>query len=142
MPDIDITDHTEGEWKRAFELFNAFDVDAGLDDIAAMIGHIPKGPGFDRKVGAVGYCLGAQRADLTATSTDVDACVSYYGVALETRVAEAEKRTHPLLMNIAEQHQFVPKGCAGGHFSRAQRSPNGRNLHPSQLPPRLRTRRR
>src|SRR5678816_3250008 len=28
-PGIDITDQSEAEWKRAFELFNAFDVDAG-----------------------------------------------------------------------------------------------------------------
>src|SRR5215213_1602207 len=36
-PGIDITDRTEAEWKRAFELFNAFDVDAGVKDIAATI---------------------------------------------------------------------------------------------------------
>src|SRR6516164_238946 len=34
-PGIDITDQTDAEWKRAFELFNAFDVDAGVGDIAA-----------------------------------------------------------------------------------------------------------
>ena len=34
-PGIDITDQSEAEWKRAFELFNAFDVDAGVGDIAA-----------------------------------------------------------------------------------------------------------
>src|SRR6195952_4745077 len=37
-PGIDITNKTEAEWKRAFELFNAFDVDAGVKDIAAVIG--------------------------------------------------------------------------------------------------------
>ena len=36
-PGIDITDQSEAEWKRAFELFNAFDVDAGVKDIAATI---------------------------------------------------------------------------------------------------------
>ncbi len=30
-PGIDITDKTEAEWKRAFELFNAFDVDQGVE---------------------------------------------------------------------------------------------------------------
>src|ERR1700726_2681059 len=34
-PGIDITDHSEAEWKRAFELLNAFDVEAGIGDIAA-----------------------------------------------------------------------------------------------------------
>src|SRR5271154_1251795 len=34
QPGIDITDQTDAEWKRAFELFSAFDVDAGVADIA------------------------------------------------------------------------------------------------------------
>jgi len=110
-PGIDITDRSEAEWKRAFELFNAFDVEAGVGDIAATIDHIRGDAGCNGKVGAVGYCLGGQLAFLTATRTDADASVSYYGVGLENRVAEAEKLTHPLLMHIAEEDQFVPKAA-------------------------------
>ena len=108
-PGIDITDKTEAEWKRAFELFNAFDVDKGVEDIAATLKHIRKDAGCNGKAGAVGYCLGGQLAFLTACRTDSDASISYYGVGLESRVGEAEKLTHPLLMHIAEQDQFVPK---------------------------------
>ncbi|OHB29593.1 MAG: carboxymethylenebutenolidase [Phenylobacterium sp. RIFCSPHIGHO2_01_FULL_69_31] len=108
-PDIDITDQSEAEWKRAFELFNAFDVDQGVKDIQATIKTIRADAGCDGKVGAVGFCLGGQLAFLTATRTDVDAAVSYYGVGLESRVAEAEKLTRPLLLHIAEEDQFVPK---------------------------------
>jgi carboxymethylenebutenolidase len=108
-PGIDITDHSPEEWKRAFELFNAFDVDAGVGDIAATIDHIRADSGCDGKVAAVGYCLGGQLAFLTATRTDADASVSYYGVGLENRVAEAEKLTHPLLMHMGDMDQFVPQ---------------------------------
>lgn len=108
-PDIDITDQSEAEWKRAFELFNAFDVDAGVSDIAATIATIRKDPGCNGKVGAVGFCLGGLLAFLTATRTDVDAAVSYYGVGIENRLPEAEKLSRPLLMHIAEEDQFVPK---------------------------------
>lgn len=108
-PDIDITDQSEAEWKRAFELFNAFDVDQGVKDIQATIKTIRADAGCDGKVGAVGFCLGGQLAFLTATRTDADAAVSYYGVGLENRVAEAEKLTRPLLLHIAEEDQFVPK---------------------------------
>jgi len=108
-PGIDITDKSPAEWKRAFELFNAFDVDAGVGDIAATVDQIRQDPGCDGKVGAVGFCLGGQLAFLTATRTDADASVSYYGVGLENRVGEAEKLTRPLLMHIAEEDQFVPK---------------------------------
>ena len=39
-PGIDITDQSEAEWKKAFELYNAFDVEAGVKDIAATIDQV------------------------------------------------------------------------------------------------------
>ena len=108
-PGIDITDKSEAEWAKAFQLFNAFDPDAGVSDIAAVINHIRADPGCSGKVGAVGYCLGGMLAFLTATRTDADACVGYYGVGIETRVAEADKLERPLMLHIAEEDQFVPK---------------------------------
>ena len=108
-PGIDITDQSEAEWKRAFELFNAFDVDAGVKDIQATISTIRKDPGCSGKVGAVGFCLGGLLAFLTATRTNADASAAYYGVGIESRVGEAEKLVKPLLVHIAEEDQFVPK---------------------------------
>lgn len=107
-PGIDITDQSEAEWKKAFELFNAFDVDKGVNDIAATIAAVRALPGVNGKVGAVGYCLGGLLAFLTATRTDVDASVSYYGVGLEKHLGEAEKLAHPLLIHVAGKDQFVP----------------------------------
>jgi carboxymethylenebutenolidase len=110
-PGVDISDKSEAEWKKAFSLMNAFDVDAGVKDIAATVATIRKDPGCSGKVGAVGFCLGGLLAFLTATRTDADASVSYYGVGIESRVAEAEKLTEPLLLHIAEEDQFVPKAA-------------------------------
>lgn len=108
-PGIDITDQSEAEWKKAFELYNAFDVDAGVKDIAATIDHVRALPEVNGKVGAVGFCLGGLLAYLTATRTDADASVAYYGVGVEKHLTESEKQAHPLLMHIAEEDQFVPK---------------------------------
>lgn len=108
-PGIDITDQSEAEWKRAFELFNAFDMDAGVKDIQAAIQVIRADPGCTGKVGAVGFCLGGALAYLSATRTDVDGAVAYYGVGIENRLAEADKLTRPLMLHIAEEDQFVPK---------------------------------
>jgi carboxymethylenebutenolidase len=108
-PGIDITDQSDAEWKRAFELFNAFDVDAGVRDIAATIEAVRTDPGCNGKVGAVGFCLGGLLAFLTATRTDSDASVGYYGVGIERFTGEAEKLASPLLLHIAEEDQFVPK---------------------------------
>ncbi len=108
-PGIDITDQSDAEWKRAFELYNAFDVDAGVSDIAATIDLIRDDAGCTGKVGSVGYCLGGLLSFLTATRTDADSSVCYYGVGIERFTGEAEKLATPLLLHIAEEDQFVPK---------------------------------
>jgi carboxymethylenebutenolidase len=107
-PGIDITDQTDAEMKRAFELFGAFDVEAGMADIAATIDAVRERPDCTGKVGAVGFCLGGLLAYLTATRTDADASVSYYGVGIQDRLPEADKITRPLMLHIAERDKFVP----------------------------------
>jgi carboxymethylenebutenolidase len=108
-PGIDLTDHADADWKRAFELYNAFDVDAGVKDIAATIDWVrPKSSG---RVGAIGFCLGGLLAYLTATRTDADASVAYYGVGIDKFTAEADKLAAPLLLHIAEEDEFVPKAA-------------------------------
>src|SRR5262249_37304906 len=81
QPGIDITDKTEAEWEKASSYFKAFNVDKGTEDIAATIAWV-RGEGHT-KVGAVGYCLGGLLAFLTATRTDADAAVGYYGVGID-----------------------------------------------------------
>lgn len=108
-PGVDITDQSQAEWDKAFRLYNAFDVDLGVQDIAATIAFVRTLPASTGKVGAVGYCLGGLLAFLTATRTDVDAAAGYYGVGIESRLDEAEKLAEPLMLHIAEADQFVPK---------------------------------
>src|SRR5690606_8431145 len=108
-PGVDITDQSEAEWAKAFELFNAFDVDKGVEDIQATIDKVRADPGCNGKVGAIGFCLGGLLAYLTGTRTDIDAAVSFYGVSLENRTDEATKLTRPVMLHIAEEDQFVPK---------------------------------
>ena len=108
-PGIDITDQSQAEWARAFELYNAFDVDTGVTDIAATIDLIRDDAGCTGVVGSVGFCLGGLLSFLTATRTDADASVCYYGVGIDKFLAEADKLAAPLLLHIAEEDQFVPK---------------------------------
>lgn len=107
-PEIDITDRTEAEWKKAFALMNAFDAGQGVKDIAAAIAQVRSDPGCNGRVGAVGFCLGGQLAWLTATRTDIDAAVSYYGVGIEGLLGEASRLRKPVLLHIAEADGFVP----------------------------------
>lgn len=110
-PGIDLTDQTEPENARAFELFGLFNVDTGVEDIAATLAAVRADPRCNGRVGAVGYCLGGLLAYLTATRTDADACVGYYGVSIDTRLDEAEKLAAPLMLHIAEEDAFVDKAA-------------------------------
>jgi hypothetical protein len=65
-------------------------------------------PSHNGKVGAVGYCLGGFLAYLTATRTDADAAVGYYGVAIETKLDEAKAIKGQLMLHVAAKDQFVP----------------------------------
>ena len=55
-PDVQLTDKSQKEWDKAFELMNAFlpDFEKGVGDIAATIGHVRGMEGCTGKVGAVG----------------------------------------------------------------------------------------
>ena len=107
-PGIQITDQTEAEWQRAFELFGLFDVDKGVEDLKTTLAHLRGRPECTGKAGSIGYCLGGKLAFLMATRTDADCNVSYYGVGLDELLGEAGNISKPLLMHVASQDQFVP----------------------------------
>ena len=105
QPGIDITDQTEAEWSQAFDYFNRFDAVAGVADIQTTI-NAARGFGA-KKVGTVGYCLGGLLAYLSATRTDTDASVGYYGVNIPKFLDEAVKIQKPLMLHIAGKDGFV-----------------------------------
>jgi carboxymethylenebutenolidase len=106
-PNIQLTDKTDAEWKRAFDLMGKFNIDNGVKDIQATITHLRHVPGVSGKVGTVGYCLGGLLAYLSATRTDSDASVGYYGVNIDTMIGEAKTIRRPLLLHIAEADEYV-----------------------------------
>jgi carboxymethylenebutenolidase len=107
-PNIQLTDQSDAEWKRAFELYQAFNVDNGIKDIQATLTHLRTIPGLTGKAGNVGFCLGGLLSYLSATRTDTDASVSYYGVGIEGKLGESGAIKKPALLHIAERDQFVP----------------------------------
>jgi carboxymethylenebutenolidase len=107
-PGIELTDQSEAEWKEAFGLFQKFDVDKGVEDVQAAIGFLRGHKGVTGKVGTLGYCLGGRLAYLTATRTDSDAAVGYYGIGIEGLLNEAASIKKPLLLHIAEGDEYVP----------------------------------
>ncbi|MBI1215736.1 MAG: dienelactone hydrolase family protein [Alphaproteobacteria bacterium] len=80
-PGLQLTDKTEADWQRAFELFNGFDIDLGIEDLKTTLAHVRK---------------------------DKDCNVCYYGVGIDELLDEAPRIKKQLLMHIAERDQFVP----------------------------------
>jgi len=107
-PGIQLTDKTQAEWARAFELFNLFDVDKGIEDMKKTLAQLRRHEACNGRVGSVGYCLGGKIAYLMATRSDADSNVGYYGVGLDELLDEAERITRPLLMHMASKDGFVP----------------------------------
>ena len=108
QPGVQITDKTDAEWQQAFGLMQHFNADSGVQDIQATIDTLRAMPGVTGKVGAVGYCLGGMLAYLTATRTNSDATVGYYGLNIAEKLDEAVNISHPLMLHIAEADDYVP----------------------------------
>ena len=106
-PGIQLTDQSEEEWARAFELFNGFDLDKGVQDLDSTIETLRGLEGCSGKVGTVGFCLGGRLAYLTATRTKADAAVGYYGVMLTEHLEE--NINAPLILHVPTEDEFVPK---------------------------------
>jgi len=106
-PGVQLTDQTEDEWARAFDLFNGFDLDKGIDDLRATIKTFRGLEECTGKIATVGFCLGGRLAFLTATRTGADASVSYYGVKLDE--LKDETVNCPCLLHVATEDEFVPK---------------------------------
>jgi carboxymethylenebutenolidase len=107
QPNVDLG-YSPEEWQKAFDFMKRFDIDKGIDDIAATLKHLRAMKECTGKVGAIGYCLGGKIAYLTAARTGVDCAVAYYGVGLEQNLGEKDKIRKPLMMHIAEKDKFVP----------------------------------
>ncbi len=107
-PNIQLTDQSQEEWNKAFELFGKFDGEAGVKDIQATISTLRNHDACTGKVGTVGYCLGGYLAYMSSAKTDTDASVGYYGVNIQEKLDEAANIKKPLILHVAEKDSFVP----------------------------------
>jgi carboxymethylenebutenolidase len=107
-PGIDITDKTEAEWKKAFDLFGKFDKTKGIDDLKATLAAARTFPNANGKAATMGYCLGGLLAFMMAEQSDADVNISYYGVGLDNLLGDLGKVTKPLIVHIADLDEYFP----------------------------------
>lgn len=106
QPGIQLTDQTDAEWARAFELYKGLDEAKAVDDAGAALAFLRAHPACTGKIGAVGFCLGGKLAYLIATRYKTDCSVGYYGVGIENALDEATNLNGHLMLHIAEKDQF------------------------------------
>ncbi len=107
-PGINITDKSKAEWDKAFSLFGKFNRDTGIEDVGATLATMRTLRGCTGKAGTVGFCLGGLLAYLSATRTNADAAVGFYGVSITDFLDEAQNIKKPLMLHIAGKDGFVP----------------------------------
>lgn len=108
-PDISMSEAKEGDWAKGFALYSAYDINKGVQDIAATVAVARNMTGASGKVGVTGYCLGGLLTYLTAARFNADAFVAYYGGATEKYLDEAPGITDPLLYHLAEEDEYISK---------------------------------
>lgn len=107
-PGVQLTDHSDEEWQRAMELYQGLDEDKAVADSAATLAFLRQHQACTGKVGTVGFCLGGKLSYLMATRSDPDCSVAYYGVGIESALAEAARIRCPTMLHMAGRDQFCP----------------------------------
>src|SRR5256714_2095006 len=107
-PGIELTDKTEAEWQKAFQLYQGLDEAKAVEDSAAAVEFLRKHPACNGRVGAVGFCLGGNLAWLLSARFKPDCAVGYYGVGIEKSLTEAANLSSRLMLHIAGKDQYCP----------------------------------
>jgi carboxymethylenebutenolidase len=108
-PGVDLDVRSQQAWDHGLRLYQAYDRDAGVRDIADTIKATAALPACDGKVAVLGYCLGAMMAFLSAVRGKVDAVVAYHGGDTDKYLGEAGGLHAPLLMHLGEEDEFISK---------------------------------
>ena len=107
-PRVDLDPASATDRDRATELMKGLDQPQAVEDALAAAAFLRDRAPVGARVGAVGYCLGGKLAFLMATRPGIDAAVSYYGVAIQASLDQADKLRSPLLLHIAGEDHLCP----------------------------------
>lgn len=111
QPGVDLDARSQTDWRTGLALYQAYDRDLGVGDVAATVRVAAGIEGGSGKVGLLGYCLGGLMTFLTAARTHIDAAVAFHGADIEKYLDEAPAITAPLLMHLAGADEFIPEAA-------------------------------
>ena len=108
-PGVDLGVRSKEDWEHGLRLYQAYDRDAGAQDVKDAADFVAKLPDCTGKVGVMGFCLGGLLAFLTAVRYGVDAAVAYHGGDTEKYLDEIDGFDEPMLMHLGEEDEFISK---------------------------------
>jgi carboxymethylenebutenolidase len=104
--------HDEEALGQAFgymERFMAEGIEQAPSDLGAALAHLRALPEVgERKVAAMGYCLGGRLAYEIGVGADPDAIVSYYGSGIATRLDDPGAIDCPTIFHFGGSDPFIP----------------------------------
>jgi carboxymethylenebutenolidase len=110
-PGVDLGVNSEPDWQHGVRLYQAYNRDAGVEDIRDTLNAVAKLPECVGKIAVQGYCFGALMTFLTAVRCRVDAAVAYHGADTEKYLGEVDNLHAPLLMHLGEEDEFISKAA-------------------------------
>jgi carboxymethylenebutenolidase len=110
-PGVDLGVNSEQDWEHGLRLYQAYDRDAGVEDIKDTVDAVIRLPECTGKVAVLGYCLGALMTFLTAVRHDINAAVAYHGGDTEKYLGEVAGLHAHLLMHLGEEDEFISKAA-------------------------------
>lgn len=119
--------YTPADFAKAFALYQQYDEDLGVADVAASLAFLKTLPQCDSDSGlaVVGYCLGGKISYLAACRLPEVACaVSYYGVGIDKKLDEMANVKGRLVIHLAALDHFTPPDLQAQIAQAAQALPN------------------
>ena len=124
-PGVDLNVNSEADWQHGLRLYQAYDRDAGAEDVRDTAEAVTKLPECTGSVAVLGYCLGALMTFLAAVRYAVfDAAVAYHGADTEKYLNETDGLHAPLLMHLGEEDEFISKTAQAQIKAALARKPN------------------
>lgn len=108
-PGVDLDVRSDADWQTGLALYQDYDRELGVRDIAAAVSTAAALDDCTGKVGLLGYCLGGLMTFLAAARTDIDVAVAFHGADTEKYLSETPSIHAPLLMHLAGADEFMPE---------------------------------
>ena len=112
-------------YARAYALHKAFDYEAGVDDLTAVIEALRALPECTGKIGVTGFCLGGTFAYLAAARCPmIEAAAGYYGTRIQNFLPDAARISKPLIQHFGAKDHTTPPEILGPILDAVKDNPN------------------